>query len=240
MQDVADQSAGYDEHILICDDDIEFAQGVCAFLTDKGYKIEHAQDVPAARLMMADETYSLFLLDLVMPGTSGKVLCHEIASRIDAGIIMISSIDDDAERISLLELGADDYIIKPFNELELLARVRAVLRRRAGGTQGKSRVTRFGEWELVENERHLKSEDGRLITLTSSEVRVMRFFAENPDVLCTREDLLAVARTRQHGGAGDRSVDALIKRLRSKIENDPSNPEYIRTVWGQGYIFRPG
>jgi DNA-binding response OmpR family regulator len=190
--------------------------------------------------MMADETYSLFLLDLVMPGTSGKVLCHEIASRIDAGIIMISSIDDDAERISLLELGADDYIIKPFNELELLARVRAVLRRRAGGTQGKSRVARFGEWELVENERHLKSEDGRLITLTSSEVRVMRFFAENPDVLCTREDLLAVARTRQHGGAGDRSVDALIKRLRSKIENDPSNPEYIRTVWGQGYIFRPG
>jgi len=240
MQDIADQSAGHGEHILICDDDVEFAQNICTFLTDKGYNIEHAQNVPEARLKIADASYSLFLLDIVMPGTSGKVLCHEIASRADAGIIMISSIDDDAERISLLELGADDYIVKPFNEFELLARVRAVLRRRAGGTQGKARVTRFGEWELVENERHLKSNDGRLVTLTSSEVRVMRFFAENPDVLCTREDLLAVARTRQHGGAGDRSVDALIKRLRSKIESDPSNPEYIRTVWGQGYIFRPG
>ncbi len=240
MQDVADQSAVHDVRILICDDDVEFAEKVCAFLSDKGYRIDHAPNVPTARQMMSDETYGLFLLDLVMPGTSGKVLCHEIATRVDAGIIMISSIDDDAERISLLELGADDYIIKPFNELELLARVRAVLRRRDNSSQGKTRVTRFGPWQLVENERHLRNDDGRMITLTSSEARVIRFFAENPDVLCSREDLLAVARTRQHGGTSDRSVDALIKRLRSKIEADPANPDHIRTVWGQGYIFRPG
>ncbi|MCV6586930.1 MAG: response regulator transcription factor [Marinibacterium sp.] len=240
MQDVADHPAATGERILICDDDIEFAQKTCAFLSGKGYPIDHAPDVPVARQMMADQSYDLFLLDLVMPGTSGKILCHEIASRVDAGIIMVSSIDDDAERISLLELGADDYIVKPFNEFELLARVRAVLRRRTSATQSKTRVTRFGPWELVENERHLKHDDGRMVTLTSSEARVMRFFAENPDVLCTREDLLAVARTRQHRGAADRSVDALIKRLRSKIERDASNPDHIHTVWGQGYTFRPG
>ncbi len=240
MNEAADRSTVNNERILICDDDVEFAENVCVFLRHKGYQIDHAPNVTAAREKIETEDYDLFLLDLVMPGTTGKVLCHEIASRLDAGIIMISSIDDDAERISLLELGADDYIIKPFNDLELLARIRALMRRRHTGQKTQKRLTRFGPWELVENERHLKHDDGRVITLTSSEARVMRFFVENTDVLCTREDLLAVARTRQHGGAGDRSVDALIKRLRSKIESDPANPEHIRTVWGQGYIFRPG
>ncbi|CAD0186979.1 Transcriptional regulatory protein OmpR [Ruegeria sp. THAF57] len=239
MSDVADELGGMNERILICDDDVEFAENICEFLLGKGYQVDHVPNVPTAREKIEAETYDLFLLDLIMPGTTGKVLCREIAARLDAGIIMISSVDDDAERISLLELGADDYIIKPFNDLELLARIRAVMRRRQSGQQGQKRLNRFGPWELVENERHLKHDDGRMITLTSSEARVMRFFVENPDVLCTREDLLAVARTRQHGGAGDRSVDALIKRLRSKIEADPANPDHIRTVWGQGYIFRP-
>ena len=240
MSEIQRDSTIFDERILICDDDVEFAENICVFLRDKGYQIDHVPNVPMARDKIEAETYGLFLLDLIMPGTTGKVLCREIAARFDAGIIMISSVDDDAERISLLELGADDYIIKPFNDLELLARIRAVLRRRNSRQKGQKRLTRFGPWELVENERHLRNDDGRVITLTSSEARVMRFFVENTDVLCTREDLLAVARTRQHGGAGDRSVDALIKRLRSKVEGDPANPEHIRTVWGQGYIFRPG
>jgi len=240
MNEAAEGSINANDRILICDDDIEFAEGVCVFLRDKGYQIDDVPDVPSARLKIKSENYGLFLLDLVMPGTSGKVLCREIASRLDAGIIMISSVDDDAERISLLEMGADDYITKPFNDLELLARIRAVMRRRQTGQKSKVRLTRFGPWELVGNERNLQNDDGRVVTLTSSEARVLRFFAENPDVLCTREDLLAVARTRQHGGTGDRSVDALIKRLRSKIECNPANPEHIRTVWGEGYLFRPG
>lgn len=240
MSDTSSETRATTAQILMVDDDLELAKKTCDFLIDRGYNLAHAPNVPVARQMITSTDYDLFLLDLMMPGTSGKVLCREIASRADAGIIMVSSIEDDAERIALLELGADDYIVKPFNELELLARVRALIRRRRGSQTGKTRIGRFGAWEFVENERHLKNDDGRMVTLTSSEAQILRFFAENPDVLCSREDLLAVARVRQHGGAGDRSVDALIKRLRAKIEPDPGNPSHVQTVWGQGYIFRAG
>lgn len=240
MTDAVGEAALQSARILMVDDDLELARETCDFLVGKGFQIAHAPNVPAARQLIADSLYDLFLLDLMMPGTSGKVLCREIATRMDAGIIMVSSVEDDAERIALLELGADDYIIKPFNQLELLARIRALSRRRRGSQEARTRLTRFGAWELVENERHLKHDDGRLITLTSSEAQILRFFTENPDVLCTREDLLAVGRVRQHGGAGDRSVDALIKRLRGKVEADPGNPVHIQTVWGQGYVFRAG
>lgn len=240
MNEVTEEADRQSARVLMVDDDLDLSQETCAFLIDKGYEVTHAPNVPTARQMIADNPYDLFLLDLMMPGTSGKVLCREIATRMDAGIIMVSSIEDDAERIALLELGADDYIIKPFNQLELLARIRALSRRRQSNQASRTRLTQFGAWELVEDERHLKHDDGRLITLTSSEAQILRFFTENPDVLCTREDLLAVGRVRQHGGAGDRSVDALIKRLRSKVEEDPGNPVHIQTVWGQGYVFRVG
>lgn len=227
-----------DARVLMVDDDIKLADTTCTFLAERGFGIDHAKDVPHARNMIAECNYDLFLVDIVMPGTSGKILCRELASRSDAGIIMVSSLSDDAERIALLELGADDYIVKPFNELELLARIRAVCRRRRKREE-QVRCTRFGPWELVEDERHLQHDDGRLISLTSSEAQVMRYFTANPDILCSREDLLAIARVRQHGGAGDRSVDALIRRLRSKVEPDPANPKFIQTVWGQGYVFCP-
>lgn len=240
MTDMDGKTAETGAHILMVDDDLVLAEKTCAFLLEKGYLIDHAPDVPTARRMIADTDYDCFLVDMVMPGTSGKVLCREIASKNDAGIIMVSSISDDAERIALLEIGADDYIIKPFIELELLARVRALCRRRKGGYASQARLTRFGDWELTEGERHLKNADGRIITLTSSETQVLRYFLSNPTVLCSREDLLAIARVRQHGGAGDRAVDALIRRLRTKIEPDPANPTYVQTVWGQGYVFQPG
>ena len=239
MNDAPHETDVTEAHILMVDDDLELAQTTCRFLAERGFDIDHAKDVPHARGMIEEGNYELFLVDLVMPGTSGKVLCRELASRSDAGIIMVSSVSDDAERIALLELGADDYIIKPFNDLELLARVRAVRRRRKG-RESQVRCSCFGAWELVEDERHLQHEDGRLVTLTSSEAQVMRYFTANPDVLCSREDLLAIARVRQHGGAGDRSVDTLIRRLRTKIESDPGNPKFIQTVWGQGYVFCPG
>ena len=228
------------EHILLVDDDLELALDTRAFLIARGYRVDHAPDVPTARNMIAANDYDLFLLDIVMPGVSGKVLCREIASANDAGIIMVSSENNDAERIGLFEIGADDYIVKPFNELELLARVRALSRRRKGIRKTQMRNTRFGPWQLVEDERHLQNDDGRLVSLTSSEAQVLRHFVTNPDLPCSREDLLAIARVRQHGGSGDRSVDTLIRRLRSKIEPDPANPTFIQTVWGQGYVFHPG
>lgn len=226
--------------ILSVDDDEDLSKQVQAYLKGRGYIVDRARDVPTARRLIEEESYDLYLLDLVMPGTSGKVLCRELATQSRAGIIVVSSVSDDAERIALLELGADDYIVKPFKDLELLARVRAVLRR-SDRNRPMPRVTpKFGPWELVEGERHLQHDDGRVITLTSGEARVLRFFVANPNVLCSREDILAVARMRQHGGANDRSVDTLVRRLRKKVEVDPGHPRHIETIWGQGYIFRPG
>lgn len=226
--------------ILIVDDDEDLASQTCKFLSDRGYNVEHAIGVGPARKLISDHSYDLYLLDIMMPGVSGKVLCREIAETSRSGIIMVSSVVDDAERIALLELGADDYIVKPFNVLELLARVRAFFRRSQTGGKDDQRRTRFGPWRFVDDERHLQHDDGRLISLTSSEGQVMRYFLANPGLVCSREDLLAIARVRQHGGTGDRSVDTLIRRLRTKIEPDAAQPTFIETVWGQGYAFRSG
>ncbi|XWN33338.1 MAG: response regulator [Devosia sp.] len=226
--------------VLLVDDDVDGTEQISQFLQSRGFTVDKAPDVPTARRLIAEQDYDFFVLDIVMPGTSGKVLCREIATHSDAAIIMASSLSDDAERISLLEIGADDYIVKPYNPLELLARIRAVMRRRHANPKGAARLSRFGPWELVEDERHLRHDDGRIVTLTSSEAEVIRHFAANPGVLLSREDLLAVARVRQHGGAGDRSIDALIRRLRTKVEENPSDPTLIQTVWGQGYVLRPG
>lgn len=226
--------------ILIVEDDGELAFQTRQFLSDRGYDVDCANGVGPARKSISQHPYDLYLLDIMMPGVSGKVLCREIAETSRSGIIMVSSVTDDAERIALLEMGADDYIVKPFNMLELLARIRAFFRRSGGDDAGDQRLTRFGPWCFVDDERHLQHDDGRLITLTSSEAQVIRYFLANPGLVCSREDLLAIARVRQHGGTGDRSVDTLIRRLRNKIEPDPPNPVFIETVWGQGYAFRTG
>lgn len=226
--------------ILLVDDDIESSEATREFLRSRGHDADHAPDVPAARRLIAADPYEFYVLDIVMPGTSGKILCREIATTSGAGIIMASSLSDDSERITLLEIGADDYIVKPFNPLELLARINAVTRRRSGRRKGGDRLSRFGPWELIEDERHLRHADGHIVTLTSSEAEAIRYFVANPNMPVTREDLLAVTRARQHGGAGDRSVDALVRRLRTKIEEDPRDPSFIQTIWGQGYVFRSG
>ncbi|MEO9779825.1 MAG: response regulator transcription factor [Sedimentitalea sp.] len=226
--------------ILIVEDDEELATQTRSFLEERGYDVEWANSVGPARKLISQNPYDLYLLDIMMPGVSGKVLCREIAETSRSGIIMASSVTDDVERIALLELGADDYIVKPYIMLELLARIRAFFRRSQVGDTGNQRPTRFGPWRFVDDERHLQHDDGRLITLTSSEAQVIRYFLTNPGLVCSREDLLAIARVRQHGGTGDRSVDTLIRRLRTKIEPDPADPVFIETVWGQGYAFRSG
>jgi len=226
--------------ILIVDDDRDLATAVRQYLSDNGYFVQHAESVAAARRLIEEGHYDLYVLDLVMPGTSGKVACREIRMASQAGIVVASSLSDDDERIGLLEMGADDYIVKPFNPAELLARIRAVLRRLSGDRTRNTHAAKFGPWQFVEGDRHLKHEDGLVVTLTGSESEVLRYFVGNPDVLCSRDDLLAVSRMRQYGGAGDRSVDVLIGRLRKKLKRHPQDPDLIETVWGRGYIFRKG
>ncbi|MEO9779826.1 MAG: response regulator transcription factor [Sedimentitalea sp.] len=221
--------------ILVVDDDADFVRDVATALESRGYSVRSAGSVAEARSRLAEFTDELVLLDLLLPGTNGRVLCCEIAETTQAGIIVISAVDDDAERIALLDFGADDYIVKPFNMLELQARIRAYFRR--SGKRPNRHSLRFGPWRLHEQERHLLHDDGRLVTLTSSEAQVMRLFTSNPEIVFDREDLLAVSRIRQHVGRNDRSIDNLIKRLRKKIETDPGQPIHLQTVWGRGYVF---
>lgn len=221
--------------ILVVDDDVDFVTDIVTNLESRGYSVRSAGSVAEARLLLSKFTDELVLLDLLLPGTNGRVLCCEIAENTQAGIIVVSAVDSDSERIALLDFGADDYIVKPFNMLELQARIRAYFRRSKKQPLGSS--PKFGPWRLCENDRHLLHDDGRLVTLTPSEALVMRLFAANPGIVFDRQDLLAVSRIRQHVGRNDRSIDNLIRRLRIKIEADPADPFHLKTVWGRGYVF---
>lgn len=221
---------------LVIDDDPAYLADMTELLSQNGFAVSTALDGAQMRSRMQDETFDIFILDLLLPGTSGKVLCRQLVETAHGGIIVVSAVDDDEERIALLELGADDYIVKPFNAQELLARMRAVMRRIAPGPT--RRVTQFGRWTVGDGETRLIGADGVSVALTPSESRLMRLFLASPGLVFNREEILAVSRVRQHGGGSDRSVDNLIRRLRHKIETDPNDPRHIQTDWGHGYVFR--
>ncbi|GAB5378617.1 MAG: response regulator [Acuticoccus sp.] len=225
--------------ILIVDDDETHARATGDFLASRNFGVQLANGAGEARQAAQQVEFDLFLLDIVMPGTSGKVLCCEFAATQRGGIIIISSLVGPAERISLIEMGADDYIEKPFEPLELLARIRAFFRRYRAAAQ-EPPATRFGPWQIGEHARIIQHEDGRVVTLTPAEARVLRHFLANPELALPRDEILAISRMRQHAGAQDRSVDNLVKRLRQKIEKEPTVPRHIETVWGKGYAFRLG
>lgn len=208
-------------------------------LGSHGYDVTVATTVHEARQLLVSLKPDVCIVDLVMPGTSGKVFCREIAETTEARIIVASAESDLATRNALFELGADDYLIKPFEPLELAMRVKALLRRKAPLTVTLDQPLRIGRWLYERRLRRLQSDCGDSMALTSSEARLLDVFAANPNIVFTRESLLALCRVRQHGGKTDRSVDMLIKRLRAKVEDNPRMPAFIQTVWGQGYAFRP-
>jgi DNA-binding response OmpR family regulator len=223
---------------MIVDDDAELASALGQFLRDNGFDCRIAHDVPAARREYAAFLPQLCLVDIVMPGQSGRVFCREIAEQSDVGIIMMSSLSDSETIIALLEIGADDYIVKPFKFAEIFARMRALLRRSSGRAKPVP-AQRLGPWHFEFEARRLRHDEGFTVRLTPSEMQVLRFMAASPGTTFTRADLLTVARSRQHGGADDRAIDNLIKRLRRKIEEDPSNARYVVTVWGKGFRIDP-
>jgi DNA-binding response OmpR family regulator len=217
------------------DDDVDVLDELGEELQSRHYDVRTSVAVSAARDVFRKFEPDVCLVDLVMPGTSGQVFCREVAESGRTGIIVVSAVDSDATRIAMLELGADDYVLKPVNPCELHARIKALLRRRGGGAQPKR--SRFGHWSVDPDGRRLRAGDGRSVALSPSEALVLEFFSANPGVVFKREELLAVSRVRQHAGKTDRSVDMLIRRLRQKIEPDPAEPVFIRTVWGRGYTF---
>lgn len=229
-----------DTRLLVVDDDDELRTQIAEFLTQHGYLTHTASDVVSARTALAAGAVDLCLVDIVMPGTSGKVLCREVLERHGIPVVMMSSLSDEDTVVALLELGADDFLCKPFRMREMLARLRAVLRRRTVGTMPAQSQTRaVGDWTFDIVSRRLVGPDQFVRKLTPGETEVLRFLTNSPGTVFSREDLLAVSRTRQHTGATDRSMDMLIKRIRKKVEPAPSEPKHIVTVWGKGYRYDP-
>ena len=228
-------------HILVVDDDADLRQMVADYLTDYDLRVTGAADGPAMRDAMAREVVDLVLLDLKLPSEDGMNLARELRETSSVPIIILTGRKDDVDRIMGLELGADDYLTKPVNLRELLARIRAILRRTqahpvAHMEDRAAKSLRFGGWELDLRSRRLTSTDGQRIELTHAEFALLRVFLGAPERILSREQLLDLSRGNDEN-AFDRSIDVQILRLRRKIESDPSRPKLIRTERGTGYFF---
>jgi two-component system OmpR family response regulator len=190
--------------------------------------------------LLEEREFDLLVLDLMMPGEDGLTLCRELRAKSRLPIIMLTAMGEETDRIIGLEMGADDYLAKPFNPRELLARIKAVMRRTQVEPQPApetlTRDLRFDRWLLDINRRELVDEEGVGLSLSTAEFDLLRVFLERPQRVLSRDQLLDLARGRE-AVAFDRAIDTLVSRLRRKLERDPKNPELIKTIWGGGYLF---
>lgn len=227
-------------HIAIVDDHGEIRELVARYLGEHGYRVSAADSAAALRRLLQRSAPDLIVLDIMMPGEDGLSVCRDLRSSSNLPIILLTAVAEDTDRIVGLEMGADDYLTKPFNPRELLARIKAVLRRanslppRQAGA--RSRAIRFDRWTLEVGRRELVSEDGVAVPLSTAEFRLLTVLIDHPGLVLTRDQLLdlTVGRTAD---VYDRSIDNQVSRLRRKIEVDPRNPSLIKTHWGGGYSF---
>ena len=229
-------------HILIVEDDREIRDLVSRLLKQNGYRVSTATDGRNMDRILGSSRIDLVVLDIMLPGEDGLSLCRRLRSTSSLPIIMLTARGQETDRIVGLEVGADDYLPKPFNPRELLARIRAVLRRTATfpkGTEERARdILRFAGWRLDLGSRRLQSPDGLRVPLTSGEFDLLVAFCQHPGRVLTRDQLLDLTHGRA-AKAFDRSVDIQVSRLRQKIEADPKDPLLIQTVRTGGYIFTP-
>lgn len=230
-------------HILVVDDQQEICDLVREYLTDEGFRVSTANDGAGLREEMARSQVDLVILDLMLPGEDGLQLARELRSESDVGIIMLTGRGETVDRIIGLEMGADDYLPKPFHLRELLARVRSVLRRGGGNRVGDEpaghRVrVRFAGWAFDLASRALISPAGEEVRLTTGEFELLAAFVDHAGQVLSRDRLLDLARHRE-AGPFDRTIDVQVGRLRRKLEEDPRTPSLIKTVRGGGYIFTP-
>ena len=227
--------------ILIVDDDEGIRDVIGDFLVRHGYRVEEASDARSMEQALSRTQVDLIVLDVMMPGEDGLSLCRRISGAPGApGIVMLSAMGEETNRIVGLELGADDYLPQPCNPRELLARIRAVLRRRQEPRTGEERmaaICEFGGWRLDLVRRELRSTQGVIVNLSSGEFSLLRAFVERPQRVLTRDQLLDLARGPDTD-AYDRAIDVQISRLRKKLE-DGSGAEIIRTIRSEGYMFSP-
>ncbi len=227
-------------HILVVDDDREIRDLLGRFLQKHGCRVTTARDGREMRAALADWNIDLIVLDLMLPGEDGLTLCRELRAGSTTPVIMLTAMGEETDRIVGLEMGADDYVPKPFNPRELLARIKAVLRRSgespAAAGAAKVEALRFAGWTLEPGRRRLVSPDGVTVSLTAGEFDLLMAFVEHPQRVLSRDQLLDFTRGRA-AAPFDRSVDIQVSRLRRKIETDSAKAELIKTVRGDGYIF---
>ena len=222
--------------LLLVDDDPELRELIGAYLEKQGFDVRTAENGREMDEVLQRHRIDLVLLDLMLPGEDGLSIAKRLKTTESVPIIMISAQGQDVDRIVGLEIGADDYLGKPFNPRELLARIRAVMRR-SSGSPGMMETVEFGEFVLDRKARRLTCK-GRNIELTSGEFDLLGIFVDYPNSVMDRDKILDLL-TGAERSPFDRSIDVRITRLRSKIEADPSAPVYIRTIWGKGYMFCP-
>ncbi|MDX9945249.1 MAG: two-component system response regulator OmpR [Azonexus sp.] len=229
-------------HLLVVDDDARLRELLTRYLTEQGFSVKAVADALQMEKARSREHYHLIVLDLMLPGEDGLSICRRLRGHADnTPIIMLTAKGDDIDRIVGLEMGADDYLPKPFNPRELLARIHAVLRRQSttppGAPEAEQEAVRFGNIEVDFSARTLKKGD-EILSLTTGEFAVLKVLLQHPRQPLSRDKLMTLARGREQGPF-DRAIDVQVSRLRKLIEIDPSQPRYLQTVWGFGYVFMP-
>ena len=225
-------------HILVVDDHRDIRDALAKYLEKNGMRATTAANAVAMDAAMKVGHFDLIVLDVMMPGEDGLSVCRRLRANGTIPILMLTALGDETDRIVGLEVGADDYLPKPFNPRELLARIKAILRRTertemTGGSLAGHRMT-FGCWTMDMDRRTLTADDGTEVALTTAEFRLLTVFLERPRFVLSREQLLDLTSGRA-AQVYDRTIDNQISRLRRKIERDPAHPELIATVWGGGY-----
>jgi len=225
-------------HIAVVDDHREIRDLVGRYLLQHGYRVSTVDGAESFRQLLERSSLDLVVLDIMMPGEDGLSLCRHLRATTELPIILLTAVTEETDRIIGLEMGADDYVTKPFNPRELLARIKSVLRRanslppRRDGLRAKA--VRIDRWTFDLGRRELLGEDGVAVPLSTAEFRLLRAFLDHPGMVLTRDQLLDLTVGRA-ANVFDRSIDNQVSRLRKKIEVDPHNPLLIRTHWGGGY-----
>ena len=223
--------------LLLVDDEAALREPLAEYLTRQGFSVTQAASAAQARSLIKAELPELVLLDIMMPGEDGLSLCRHLADAHAIPTILLTAKGEATDRIVGLEIGADDYVVKPFEPRELVARIRSVLRRSAkgGAVPAEDELFEFERWQLDPLKRRLTDPEGAVVSISSVEFRLLLAFLEHPRQVLDRDRLLDMVQGRE-AHLFDRAVDNQVSRLRRKIEADPRNPTMIQTVWGGGYM----
>ncbi|PIE43569.1 MAG: DNA-binding response regulator [Gammaproteobacteria bacterium] len=231
----------HQQHILVVDDNQEIRDLLSDYLQRHGYRVSVVADGAMMRERLTKDRFDLIVLDIMMPGEDGLSLCRHVQQTGGPPVIMLTAMAEDTDCVVGLEMGADDYVAKPFVPRVLLARIKAVLRRNPEDRQPKTtepvaEQRRFLDWQLDIHQRQLARKDGLLVPLSNAEFVLLQVFLDNPKKVMSRDQLLTATKGRQ-ADPFDRSIDNQVSRLRKKIETNSQQPQLIKTVWGGGYLF---